>query len=905
MRNPCCCCKQYTRSEFVLATLVDDYAAPCVDGDGNPCECGSGGSCVDNPDYSPGGILPYPRGGSVSGDNCPNGDYGGTGQIPCGPWPFSLIPRAAGGADYFHEGNQFNDAETEAIVETICDTPGHKVAQTVKQWHGMLPLTFCEDGCTEVATRYRSITIEITGAVRDNDNICGSIFVYDEKRTWTVNRYSGEITLSDKICNSHGRDQTSPGVWENAALATPSFDDYITFDPCDPDSKPVVYDEWATASDNISHSLSKSATSLEWHILNAITPAEGQCDPIEDQEYVTEDGKLITAQFDVVVTLGDAYTADNVRTDADAAIAYWLFPNNLLFPWRSDTLRSLGVIAQYNELTARSPNLGNAGCATLPDYANPTAGSGTGGDPYTAWAELDWYDEDAYEWVFPDGGDQTNSIGELVLRYDGSIIGQPFKSGTPTGLPDHMFSWGHQTWACYIDFTGENWEVRLYGAYAGEDSTGIDASDLVIPKSAPLWTENRNAGLQLPGSYLLWTISPDDGGPGSLYGQKQIELTQAFDAYNRFGPCGYHRHSPDVAKSSCVDSYSGTETFATGDTLTLRDAIGDGTYDAIIFGGANTPKRFSVTVTGISCVVGAEVTNARHVSDATDFWTEVPDIDLGLGIVARVRDWKRSGVSFTPPPICGKVRVTGVSQDGDDVVLTVATLYTQIGDAIDCVGNDAADTVFADNAGAGYTLTAVSDTQLRYTGTMDENWLGKYIKTHGIFDPLTGTGAPLAKFYTTSRKRQFVWQKWKENAATGDFDSTPVNTDDSYNGTKILGCTPNTATDVEAKWKTNAFTDGYPFPATPTASTCGGRALVIPIQFINHPLFQTPYSCDVDINICAPKVEAITAARLVSEGAPALPDGCTFGLPTTAPVPAGNDCTSGMPNGHSSPWNLC
>ena len=879
MRNPCCCCKSYTASNFILKTLVADYADPPGDD-----------------------IAPYPRCGTVDGDACPNSCGGGSGEIPCGVWPFAMIPADAGAYSYFHEGNQFNASETPAASVTICDEPGHKTAQTIKQWHGRLPFDHCDHACAEVTVKYRTIQMvaraEYTGSVTDTAD-------YDIK--WSIDRYSGKATKPTCDHTYTGNPANEEQVKEFARhLAAQRWG--LTWDEGEEECADawVGQDEPTGGEDIIEYNAKSIARSVQ-DTLNG-TPPSGAFSVTSSSTSATElsfhvsidYGGGDTLELSGTITLSDGYTPSQVRTDADAALAYWLFGSNLLFPWRSDTLRSVGVIARYNELAVRSPELGNSTCVTLDDYRSPI-----GSPPYTSWDQMAWIDLDAYVWVTGTGtsahetNPATEAADELRLRYDGSIIGQPFKSGTPTGLPDKMFSWTHITWACWTD-PAEHWEARRHGAYAGENSTGIDASDLLVPKSAPLWTENYPAGFLYWGSWVKWN------GTDSLEMQKQIELTQAFDAYNRFGPCGYHRHSPDVSKSSCVNSYDGSSVFAEGDILTLDDAIGDGTYNAVIFGGANTPKIFEVAVTGTSCVIGAEDTNARGVADAVAFWLDVPGMGTGNGIVAKVRDWQRSGVSFAPPAICGKIRILTATDNHDgtfNLTLADEAKYLQIGDLTAVVESDAADTLYDDNSGAGFDVAAViGDTEFTFNGTFDAAFAGKYLK---ILD------APLAKFNSTTRRRQFCYQEWLNDSTTGDFldDSgatSPIITDDSYTGEKILGSTPNVATDTETKWKTDGLptAQGYPFPTTPTPTNCGGERLVVPIQYVTDPLYQTPYSCGDAVAVCPPKVEAITAQRLIDEGAPALPDGCTFAFPGV-PAGQGTDCGTGMPNGWSSPWSLC
>jgi hypothetical protein len=87
-------------------------------------------------------------------------------------------------------------------------------------------------------------------------------------------------------------------------------------------------------------------------------------------------------------------------------------------------------------------------------------------------------------------------------------------------------------------------------------------------------------------------------------------------------------------------------------------------------------------------------------------------------------------------------------------------------------------------------------------------------------------------------------------------------------------------------------------PTCPLPTNCGGEALVIPIQLCTHPLWLPPITCGDPITVCAPEVEAMTPTKFadyVADGAPELPDGCSFNIPTDPPAAGGLDCAISVP----------
>lgn len=878
-----CCCQQFARKDYInVLTVTDSYVTD---------------------------EFPYPRCGDREGDTCPNSCGGGAGDIQCGPWPESFVPTTAGGHILANE-NLFDASETAAIVEAICPSTGHKVSQSTKQWHGVLPFNFCPDGCTTNSAKYLTISITISGALRDNDDFCNSVKVYDETRTWTVNRYSGEITASTH-CNSWIRVQTSPGVWENITpLSVDTLPFYTVPDVCDGDSVPAMYDFYRTQSDSISADISIGATGIEWHTVNAVTPTPGQCDPLANQEYVTGGGQLITSEFDVVVVYSGAYTSTNVSDDCKNAMSFWELKNHLLLPFRTDTWRTVGVISKYKEKGETSPASGPDNCETVDDYLSPI-----GSPPYSSWNQRAWFDPDAYVWIFAAGEDSSTAAAtELRLIYDGSIIGKPFTPGDGgslvSGLPDRMWGWQHKTWGCYSDMSGDHNEVRWYGAESGANGTLFDATDAVIPTSASLWTEQIPAGDYPPGLWVIWT------GLDYVTMQKQCEQVVSFPAFNLFGPCGYFRHVMDYGIADCISATTGSEDWVAGDVITTLDDLTNvgragghiSAGDKVVLGSTNTDsfKIFVVAVAAAGAItLGAEDTDARNVKDAYTLWTNNTVPTGTYGFIGKLRIWKRSMVAFIPPAICGKIAAT-VAQDIAEptkVKVTFAQKYTAVGDKIIFVQSDDADTVNDDNSGSGFTLTDAADDSCKFTGTYNATTMKGYVKI---------LGAPLAKWNSVAPRKTFVWIECPPDGATGDFDA-PTNHDDSYTGTKtVLGCTPNS--DLAAnECKTTSYPagTGFPFPSTPTPSTCGGKSLVLPLQFIRHPLVETPFTCGDPIDpICLPKVEAFTQGRMddyVSAGAPALPDGVTLDIPASAPSAVGYSCDAPtlLPNGSSSPWSLC
>lgn len=901
--NPCGC-QSFTRAEYVNMTEVTD-------------------SYVTDD-------FPYPRCGDVEGDNCPNSCSEGGGP-ECGPWPLSFRPTVAG-IYLLDNENLYALSETPLVTSIICPSPGFKCAQNGgKQWHGAPPFNFCPDGCTGLTTKYLKIEVSITGMIRSSDaGFCTEVIVYDETRSWTVNRYSGEITATTH-CNSWNRVQTSPGVWENVTPVSPdTLGFYAVPDVCDPDSVPALYDFFRSQSDSITATVAIGETGIEYHILNAVTDSEvppSACAP-EYQEYMS-DGKLVTAQLDVVVEYSNPYTAANVLSDAITSMGRWSLKNHFLIPFRSDdSWQSVGVIATYKEKSATSPQSGPNNCATIDDYEHPTAGSGTAMDPYTAWAQIAWRDPDVYVWQ-PEGADFTRTVATGVLvRYDGSIIGAPFTPGDgspefPQGMPDRNFGWDHKTYACYNDETGDHHEVRWWGAESGTNVTTLDATDSVIPKSANRWTNNEDAGYGYPGASAVWL------GTSALFLQKNLQSAVTLPSYNFFGPSGFQRHELDYDNYDSITATTGDpDAPASGDIISsvFTSAPGEKVVAFSTEGlvaGVNSFKIFTVaSIPGAGQIeLGPQDMNARNVADAYQLWLTgnaggtIPTGDYGC--IGALRRWYwpstfMGGAEFIPASIVGKIRVVSAVQDGGDVVITLAhaAKYLQIDDLMDFVANDSADTVNNDNSGAGFEISAVdSDTVFRFVGTLDALTMVGYLKTHDW---------PVAAIWNSvAPRRNFVWASFPADDTTGEFGAATA-TDDRHHGVNTsLGCTPNAdLAEVESRTDNYPLGTGHPFP-TALPTTCGNKAVVIVQQQMTHPLVRIPRcfaptggeALCADVSICAPIVEAVTPARVaeyVALGAAPLPDGVTPAI-TNSMSPVGFSCDPPklIPNGTPAPWNNC
>lgn len=850
----CCNCVSFTSAQYTNATLVADYADP------------------------PGAdIPPYPRPQGyvwILSPDCesdPDTDCGVAGNPLCGPWPIADRPTDCD-ADLLRNQNCYHDEATNTTI-TVCVDPGHKVVQAKKEWHGRLGFETCPDDCDVITLRYLTMAVEFTyvASATDPDDASSA----DYAATTSVGQLSGIVDLSDCEYNDNpsvnapntvqsltveklSAIRFECGIWSGAIEPTGGETGDEAAAKSNAWNTQVAIQEYEDDGGSLPFTASNSVIVTVYDVSDTEFQYEVELIP------TTEDNSVVVTGH---ATLSDPYyglhhaTHPSVEDDCKNLLAEWVLTNGVQCPWRADGWRGLGTLVYNNENSAQSPDIGMQDC----DYVDPDADT-----------------------------------------YDGTVRGKPFDSDysatNGTNTCDKTFSWDHETLICCSDDSGCSggcWETRFYGAWSGLDATAEDATDAVISPMASAWTNNYLAGKFYPGSWAAWSGGDlyYDGPPTRLTLQKQCEAKIQFPSYNLFGPCGAQRHMLDTRIASCISSVSGSDVTTTDDLA----ALGLTAADKVVWHDGATAKIYDVdAIAGNVITLGAEDTDARNVLDAfDDTWN---DADFGtFGIIGKLRVWKRSTVAFIPPAICGKVRVTGVAQDGGDVVLTVATTYTQAGDKIICVEADAADTVFANNGGAGFTLTAASDTQLRFTGTMDEDWLGKYVKI---------IGAPLAKWNTTASRWNFVWQQFDEDVATGNFDPTPTNIDDRASQNKVLGSTPNS--DTDATWTTGEFgTGGGPFPPVPTPTHCGGRALIIPIQLCTDPLWLAPITCGDPITVCAPEVEAMSSARMaeyVAAGAPALPDDCSFNLPTTPPSPGGLDCDTNQPIPHSgqlAPWIPC
>ena len=546
----CCCspgCATASDPGNLNITKVEDYH---LDGSSDPID--------------PAGIAPYPR--SVesvppAGPGCPSlptCTHGPSSSNPqCGPWrafKYSLQPpdgllSAATIATMF---NLTEETGTETSDRTCAG--GFKVLQAVKQWHGMYG--FRSESCAEVGetclpeqmtpdqTKYLTLTRTMTAEVYSEafGRVTGD---YQFDLSVTVDKDTGKRTLNS--CTFYAAE------WDGVAMVeyTPdqisfyfstqatadltrmlnifflklSCVDFTTdvsganpFTTAFLDRIRDLYDGTTTpdADNTLTASVDNTDISVDWfYRVNTGTPTEVR----------------ITVTMEAALT--DTYVWSEVQDAAEEMITdnHWNLDNDLVYPWRTDGYFSVAPRLLYCEVPfAVQPIVTLTFSDTVPDYENPTTGL-----PYTAWDSIPWFDPNLYAWSFA-GTDQTDSLGTLEGPfYDGQVIGKPGAIGA------NAFGWDMKAYGCcgVVDAS----YVASHGSTA-HTSDGDEAT-AVVPKTATIWTELKEAAGIPPGNVVMHY------GSGILV-QKTIYLAAATKGQNWARPCGADAGLMDEGTVRCV-----------------------------------------------------------------------------------------------------------------------------------------------------------------------------------------------------------------------------------------------------------------------------------------------------------------------------------------------------------------
>ena len=627
-------------------------------------------------------IAPYIRPDEVDRpDECGDGD-----QPRCGPWPRDERPVVGDCAGTFQNWNCYVAAETTTPFTQ--DKQGHKVIQSVKQWHGRKSFTDCTTGCDAEPPRYLTLavtaTVDLTNSPDSGDDFTSSYIA-----SFSVGQTSGHVTGSGSNTASSGGDgalgfseaqlklfsQELANIrylcdeW-NGPIATG-----LETPPALAAARALAYGVWMT--------LNGDTTLLPGATIDINSPSG---DTLEFQvTWLTGDGGQQYVCYGLI-ELTDQYTPSELLTDAKTASATWLLSNNYYLPWRIDGYRGKGPIVGYDEGAPASPEVG------APDL------------PY-------------------DDG----------LENDGTSLGHPFAGG----WPDYSFDFNHVTWAD-CNTTPVPTE---YGAFS--DGT-------IIPHTSSVFTNNYESGILWEG-FGLWydedtkTLRLQKGCevkevfPGHNFFEPCAATRWLMDT-------GYHTDGSTAGVTTdLIASISGSDNrfiettvaltdIAAGDLVSCRGTGitgADGLDDKIRRVVSRSGVNIELETSAYALPVPADYINAAYTSAGWD--------GLGQGTygrIGRLRFQETNGGVLWPAmrAIAGRIAATGVFSAGS-TVFTLAANDIIPGDKIDALDGSYS------SVGSNLTVTNIGSGTVTVAGDYSTAvWLKSTSAPHYLWNDASSTG---------------------------------------------------------------------------------------------------------------------------------------------------------------------
>jgi hypothetical protein len=551
-------------------------------------------------------------------------------------------------------------------------------------------------------------------------------------------------------------------------------------------------------------------------------------------------GADTTYRVQIWWTLSSPYTEAELFTEANDALAEWDITDSLIQPWRTDGWRSVGPQVFRDEYYSEYVDMG-----------------------YTVAA---W----------------TDTSG-----YTGDLLGAPLAhySGFSYGFEHFTYDYACLTAPCPDNTT---WHLAYYGAQTGANETGLDPSDVVITPFSDHWTNNYVASdLYSTGAFLKY----GDGETGLLEFQKSAEVAVPINSFNFFRPAGLDRLLIEEVSPVPLCKYdnfvNGTEAnpeiemdglatgFSAGDPVVIFGTSIDGlwTIDTITTAsGRDTLKLKDFVVGSDSLAV-----------DAADL--RGPTEGYGFGLVGKQRfpaAW----------PITGRTSVTAATAT-NPVAVTFADATAL------CDGDSVAVTGIGVLTNGTYTFTRTGE----FTGTLAADGSAGAFTSGGY---ASSPGAPDYLWNDTRSKGQFVVCEWEADETTGTIAAAVTVTEYckkvSVCGPSAIAISPNG--EADDNWVV------HPFPTELTLTTCGAEWRALIVQAVPDPLYQSPYTgCDTgDLTYPAvPYVEPITDTQLLAiyaDGAPTLPTGCAFNLPSAPTPPGHTDAVVNEVGLQFKPWEI-
>lgn len=611
-----------------------------------------------------------------------------------------------------------------------------KIAQAFKAWQGALGFTFdsgtgkdCATSTTRSNTRYLKRTMTASLYLDDNDDPPGQGgFNWAQSRTITINKLSGERTLSD--CSD---------TTDNPFVATKGFigSDLNTAVNCTTDIQSVVdalaeclatstgaggssgdHTDPVSGFTSLTVSSTRTETNYTWAIDRYVMSSPGVVQP-HIEHYVGS------------ITLSEPYTIDDVLADAVTQAGEWNLIDDLEYPFRTDGHTTVAPIVLLNELAASDPNIFPP--CSVDDLTAPIDDA-DGNAPFTTdWAatysQRAWFDPAAYSWVFASGETQATAAATgLALLYDGSIIGTPLPAGygQPVGgNPQGVFDRDHENWFRKNCVDGVGWSQA-------SESRGA-FTPLFLPTNATKWTDDFNATTLYPCEF----INADLNG---VYLQKGSEIQIPRPSINFARPFGPDKFLLDeTAVFFMADNTAGVITLKNTDFSTPT-GLPFGTGD--IVGGASVGGFYQISALGSDTLtLGTKVYNVP-----AGWQSKSGDTSACFG---RMLYPDAPGMDFIDETLEVGGRVAVTVTNNSPAILTTATVqkYLSITAPENCDILDG-NMVFLANS----VLTRMDDTHFTTTTGFASIETAKWIVPHGATDKY--------KFADSRSKGDYVFRTW-------------------------------------------------------------------------------------------------------------------------------------------------
>lgn len=525
-----------------------------------------------------------------------------------------------------------------------------------------------------------------------------------------------------------------------------------------------------------------------------------------------------TWHMKINLVTGSEYTAAQVQADAIEQLAAWNLTDKAEYPWRHDNNVFVAPFVTRSEhQLAVSPIFFPAD--TSADYTNPTAGTGTGGDPYTAWGTMAWVDEDCYYWQFASGKRIWGGVGDLNpteiasgyhALYTGTVT-------TATGAP--LPAGYYEVW----DYDHEVWNRRecSIGDYRlGRASLG-SFNPVYLPRNAPRWTPD---GWFAEDFILDWPCAFIYQGNQFCFMQKFVETLIPRPSYNFARPYGADRFVLDEAHMFCVFAFTAGVVFLdTLDGLPATDVTGDFAAGDIV-GGTRIGGFYEV-----ASVSGGNVTLGALKYPVPMGWN-TPSGD-GATCFGKLKYYKTTGPACLPPGFGGILPVLNATYASGPNLTTftvAASPYIMTGDKVDVAAFGLSI------LGTAVTLTRTNDTTFTASGDYSA---AKMLVPNKLFD---NSRSGQEYFYANdTSKGDFVWREWNEENEAW----TVLSSSATQGCLKFVQCTPSVVggspNEVSADFENASI---HAFPTINNGRLWLGQCE----QQMVDPLYQTPHSpCDL------------------------------------------------------------